>query len=52
MIALIKIDEKAENIVLPCRIAQLIPRKWMNVSGVKVDDFETTSRSSGGFGST
>jgi dUTPase len=37
MMALMKHDEEAEEIDLPCRIAQLIPRKWMNVSGVEVD---------------
>ena len=52
MVALLKHDDEADDIQLPCRIAQLIPRRWMNVSGVKVDSFDETARNTGGFGST
>lgn len=52
MVALTKIDPNADDIQLPCRIAQLVPRPWMNVVGNKVDEFTETNRNSGGFGST
>jgi dUTP pyrophosphatase len=52
MVALIKIDPEAEDIKLPCRIAQLVPRPWLNVIGEPTDSFEQTVRNEGGFGST
>lgn len=52
LVALVKIDDKASDIKLPCKIAQLVPRPWMNSKGVKVSSFEETQRGSGGFGST
>lgn len=52
IVALIKIDDSKPDLILPCRIAQLIPRSWMNVRGYEVDEFIETERNSGGFGST
>lgn len=52
MIALTKIDPNAADLELPCKIAQLIPRHWINCAGVPVETFEETSREEGGFGST
>lgn len=52
MIALIKVDESAPDLELPCRIAQMIPRRIAHVNFKQVDDIERTSRNEGGFGST
>jgi deoxyuridine 5'-triphosphate nucleotidohydrolase len=52
MIALIKVDESAPDLELPCRIAQMIPRRIAHVELVQVDDIEKTTRNEGGFGST
>ena len=51
-VALTKNDPDAPDIELPCKVAQLIPRQWMNCVGVPVKSFEETSRDEGGFGST
>lgn len=52
IVALIKIDDTTEELTLPCKIAQLIPRQWMNVHGVHVEDLQSSTRGDGGFGST
>lgn len=52
MIALIKVDESAPDLELPCRIAQMIPRRIAHVNFVEYDDIEKTTRNEGGFGST
>ena len=52
MVALIKMDHNAEELKLPCKIAQLVPRPWMNVIGEPTDSFTKTTREEGGFGST
>jgi dUTP pyrophosphatase len=52
MIALIKVDESAPDLELPCRIAQMIPRRIAHVNFEQVDDIEQTLRNEGGFGST
>jgi deoxyuridine 5'-triphosphate nucleotidohydrolase len=52
MIALIKVDISAPDIELPCRIAQMIPRRIAHVKFEQVDDIERTTRNEGGFGST
>jgi deoxyuridine 5'-triphosphate nucleotidohydrolase len=52
MVALIKVDENAKDIELPCRIVQMIPRQIVNIELVQVDTFTETSRGEGGFGST
>jgi deoxyuridine 5'-triphosphate nucleotidohydrolase len=52
MIALIKVDESAPDLELPCRIAQMIPRRIAHVNFIEVNDIEQTTRNDGGFGST
>jgi deoxyuridine 5'-triphosphate nucleotidohydrolase len=52
MIALIKVDESAPDLELPCRIAQMIPRRIAHVNFEQVNDIERTTRNDGGFGST
>jgi deoxyuridine 5'-triphosphate nucleotidohydrolase len=52
LVALIKVDDNANDLELPCRIAQMIPRQIVNVDLVEVDNFEETSRNDGSFGST
>lgn len=52
MIALIKVDESAPDLELPCRIAQMIPRRIAHVDFVEVSEIERTARNEGGFGST
>lgn len=55
-IALTKIDENMPDLVLPFRCCQLIFREQINVKLEEVvnfdEDFEETTRGSGGFGST
>ena len=52
MVPLIKIDPDAPDLVLPNRIAQLIPRQWIHMKMEQTDTFESTKRSEGGFGSS
>jgi len=52
MIALIKVDDSAPDLELPCRIAQLIPRRIAHFKFEQVQDIEKTTRNDGGFGST
>lgn len=47
-----KVDMNAPDLVLPCRIAQLIPRQIVHFDLIEVDDLEQSSRAAGGFGST
>ena len=51
IVALRKIDDSAK-ISLPCRIAQLIPRKIINLELKKVTELNPTERGEKGFGST
>ncbi len=52
MVPLIKIDPDAPDLELPCRLMQLIPRKWYNFVPEETEELEQTSRAGGGFGST
>lgn len=53
IIALRKVDENVDDIVLPCRIAQLVPEKCCICSMDETSIVPTeTDRSQGGFGST
>lgn len=52
VIALRKIDKDADDIVLPCRIAQLIFQPAIYPRLVQVDNLDETSRNTGGFGSS
>jgi len=52
-VALRKVDQTLPDLKLPCRFAQLILRKVIDVKGIEVDSFEKVSdRGSGGFGSS
>lgn len=54
MVPLIKIDDKQPDLVLPCRLIQLIPRKFIHFDMIEVDESELTKtiRGTGGFGSS
>lgn len=53
LVALIKVDDSAPDIVLPFRCCQLLFKHQINVDIVEVPcDFASTTRSDGGFGST
>ena len=52
MVPLIKIDPDAPDLELPCRLMQLIPRKWYNFVPEETEQVTQTSRGDGGFGST
>lgn len=51
MVPLIKIDPDAPDIELPCKLVQLIPRRWHGLYPVN-SDLNVTGRGEGGFGST
>jgi len=51
MVPLLKIDPNAPDIELPCKIVQLIPRRWHGLIPTE-DTFDETLRSNNGFGST
>jgi deoxyuridine 5'-triphosphate nucleotidohydrolase len=52
IVALRKVDKDADDIVLPCRIAQLVPQKCYYPDMIEVETVEDTARGSGGFGSS
>jgi deoxyuridine 5'-triphosphate nucleotidohydrolase len=52
IIALRKVDKDAEDIILPCRIAQIIPQRAYYPQLIEVDSLEDTARGGGGFGSS
>lgn len=52
MAALTKIDPEAEELILPNRMVQLIPRRIDHHPFVEVSEGEQTFRGAGGFGST
>jgi len=51
-IALIKIDDDAEEIQFPFRCCQFVVRKQYDMTFIQKDEFDTTHRADGGFGST
>jgi dUTP pyrophosphatase len=51
IVALRKIDPSAPDLILPCRLVQLIARQLIHLEAIE-GDMETTQRGSGGFGST
>jgi dUTP pyrophosphatase len=51
-VPLIKIDDAAQDLQLPARVAQLIPRPIVHFPVDEVHALSTTQRGSGGFGST
>lgn len=52
MVALAKIRPDAEEIALPCRLVQLIPRRVHHLEPLEVEELIATSRGQGGFGSS
>jgi len=52
LVALYKFDPSLPDLELPMRVAQLIPRKIINMKFVEVDNLDDTKRGEGGFGST
>ena len=52
MVPLIKMDPDAPDLQLPCKMVQLIPRKWFPLYPVAADTLQESSRGGGGFGST
>lgn len=52
LVALRKVDKKSENLKLPIKIAQLIPKQWYNMEFEEVSQCKDTMRSEGRFGST
>jgi dUTP pyrophosphatase len=50
--ALMKVDDEADELQLPLRAMQLIPRRWCHVETVELKNITDTIRGSGGFGST
>ena len=52
MVPLIKMDPDAPDLQLPCKMVQLIPRKWFPLYPVPADTLQESSRGEGGFGST
>ena len=51
MVALNKVHPDVPELELPCKLVQLIPRKWHHLE-MKPEDLSDTNRGSGGFGST
>ena len=52
LVALIKVDDQAPNLVLPCRLVQIIPRPIIHVRWREVETLDATERGANGFGST
>lgn len=52
LIALTKINDKAPDLQLPCKICQLVLRKKEEFIMTEVPELDSTERGSGGFGST
>jgi len=52
IVALRKVDHYTEDLKLPCKIAQIIPRHIVHLQPIEVDQLDETARGEGGFGST
>lgn len=52
MVPLVKIDQSAPDIELPCKMVQLIPRRWHGLYPVNSEQLNDSGRGEGGFGST
>src|SRR5215510_9922951 len=52
IVPLVKMDLSVEDLVLPTRIVQIIPRPIIHVEWVLVEELDSTERGDGGFGST
>tara|TARA_Y100000389_G_scaffold136750_1_gene134335 strand:+ start:8495 stop:9142 length:648 start_codon:yes stop_codon:yes gene_type:complete len=51
LVPLVKIDANAPDLELPCKLVQLIPRRWHGLTPIESQP-DTTTRGSDGFGST
>lgn len=51
-VALVKVNPEAPELELPCRLVQLIPRQFLHLEAVEVEELDTTTRGVGGFGSS
>jgi len=52
IVPLRKTNIDAEEISLPCKLVQLIPRQWIHMTPIESSDLDLTSRGENGFGST
>jgi deoxyuridine 5'-triphosphate nucleotidohydrolase len=52
MIALVKVNPEAPDLELPIRIAQLIPRRIVNMEAIEVESLDKSERGENGFGSS
>jgi deoxyuridine 5'-triphosphate nucleotidohydrolase len=52
LVPLVKVDPNAQELPLPNRLVQIIPRPIIAAELVEVADFDDTARGAGGFGST
>jgi len=50
--ALIKINSDAPELELPCKLIQMIPRQFIHLEPICVNELTDTDRGDGGFGST
>jgi len=51
-VALVKVNPEAPDLEMPCRLVQLIPRQFLHLEPVEVEELDTTARGEGGFGSS
>jgi deoxyuridine 5'-triphosphate nucleotidohydrolase len=51
-VALIKVNKEMPDLELPCRLVQLIPRQFLHLEAIEVEELDTTERGEGGFGSS
>lgn len=51
-VALRKVQCDAQDLELPARLVQLIPRAFIHLNALEVEELDDTTRASGGFGST
>jgi dUTP pyrophosphatase len=52
IVPLIKINPACDDIQLPCRLVQIIPRQIHHLEPIEVDTLNSSDRGNGGFGST
>jgi deoxyuridine 5'-triphosphate nucleotidohydrolase len=52
IVALVRVNDNADEIKLPMRLVQMIPRSLILMNNIEVDSLSDTVRGSGGFGSS
>ncbi len=52
IVALVRVNQTADEITLPMRLVQMIPRKLIFMEGVEKMSLSDTKRGTGGFGSS